>query len=242
MAEDIKLVENQVINIIQMQDVLNERTTQDWVLAGQDWDCAILDECSEALGSTNWKWWKHMENDINNLRVEAIDLLHFSISKSIEAFYAESKDKDFAIKSAADLILNVYNSARHNHQIDDSKKLIEQGYPKVIKLINLYSLTQDNEKLNYHVFQLLFMLGMDMGIVFDQYALKNNLNMYRQDRGYADPNGRYTKVFSDGREDNEVFKEVYHEVLKNGPFKSAKTLSKALYCKMDMKVIELNRA
>ncbi|MGE3851365.1 MAG: dUTPase [Planctomycetota bacterium] len=54
---------------------LQEKWIQNYVLA-------IRQECAEAMDSTNWKWWRTKVDkfDMQNIRVELIDILHFWIS------------------------------------------------------------------------------------------------------------------------------------------------------------------
>ena len=48
-----------------------------WV---QNWAKAIQQETAELIDSCPWKWWKDMEFDEQNAKVEAVDLLHFLLS------------------------------------------------------------------------------------------------------------------------------------------------------------------
>jgi len=48
---------------------------------------AIALECAELIESSGWKWWKKLpewdEDNIHNLKVELIDILHFLVSAMI---------------------------------------------------------------------------------------------------------------------------------------------------------------
>ncbi len=75
--------------IFRLQHVLNERIGVDtsnmteeeqakWVL---NYTRAMNQEIAELIDSVPWKWWaKYQELDIQNARVEVIDLFHFLIS------------------------------------------------------------------------------------------------------------------------------------------------------------------
>ena len=41
---------------------------------------AINQEVSETIDSTPWKWWKKMELDTENIKVEIVDIFHFLVS------------------------------------------------------------------------------------------------------------------------------------------------------------------
>ena len=69
--------------IVQKQIELNDSIMSNW--RDQDWELAILVEAAEAIDSTAWKWWKAGTDDIDNLKIEAIDLLHFMISNMLSS-------------------------------------------------------------------------------------------------------------------------------------------------------------
>ncbi len=41
---------------------------------------AISQEVSETIDSTPWKWWKKMDLDTENIKVEIVDIFHFLVS------------------------------------------------------------------------------------------------------------------------------------------------------------------
>ena len=45
------------------------------------YNLAQQQEQAELVDSLSWKWWKKMENDWRNVRIELIDELHFWMSK-----------------------------------------------------------------------------------------------------------------------------------------------------------------
>jgi len=76
-------------DIFEMQDALNKRIgvntssmtdeekTQ-WVL---NYSRALQQETAELIDSVPWKWWaKYQQFDIQNARVEVVDLFHFLVS------------------------------------------------------------------------------------------------------------------------------------------------------------------
>ena len=76
-------------HMFQMQEQLNrrigveprymdEKTRQEWLL---NFCRAMSQEIAELTDSVPWKWWAHYQKfDLQNARVEIIDLLHFLIS------------------------------------------------------------------------------------------------------------------------------------------------------------------
>jgi dimeric dUTPase (all-alpha-NTP-PPase superfamily) len=45
-----------------------------------NFELALQQESAEAIGSLNWKWWKHDKDDWDNVKVELVDMLHFWVS------------------------------------------------------------------------------------------------------------------------------------------------------------------
>ena len=66
--------------MLDMQDAMNARVNPDWRNAGNAWYRAIWTECAEMLDHYGWKWWKHQEPDLEQVRLELVDILHFAMS------------------------------------------------------------------------------------------------------------------------------------------------------------------
>ena len=60
-------------------DYEDRRTVEFWL---QRYTLAIIQECSELMDSTNWKWWRTKVDlfDPQNAVVELVDILHFWVS------------------------------------------------------------------------------------------------------------------------------------------------------------------
>jgi hypothetical protein len=90
---------SQLEELAKMQDTLNSMTCMgnfghaDWKKEGWDWGLAVIDEVLEIHGHLGWKWWKgsdHYKQGINidnkkQIQLEVIDILHFGLSKSMQA-------------------------------------------------------------------------------------------------------------------------------------------------------------
>lgn len=177
---------SQIEQIVAMQILLNERTVPNWMAQDLDWDSAILVEAAEAIDSTDWKWWKHGETDMANLRVEAVDLLHFLISKALKQY----RDTDFVVKTMLELV---------EHKGPNSLSYVDW-----LKQVALYTLENKVIKALQALFGLFDRLEMNLTAVHQAYMTKNLLNHYRQERGYKDADGDYLKMI-EGEEDNVVF-------------------------------------
>lgn len=44
---------------------------------------ALSQETAELMDCTRWKWWKKSEFDLQNAKVEVVDLLHFVVSMAL---------------------------------------------------------------------------------------------------------------------------------------------------------------
>lgn len=114
MSEETKLLEN----MFSLQADLNRRIGVDttalpaekkteWVL---NYCRAMQQEIAELTDSVPWKWWaKYQTFDMQNARVEVIDLFHFLIS------LAQTLDM-----SAHDVYTLYCNKHRVNHERQDS--------------------------------------------------------------------------------------------------------------------------
>jgi dimeric dUTPase (all-alpha-NTP-PPase superfamily) len=62
---------------VHLRDI-NEKERTQWVL---NYTRAMQQEMAELIDSVPWKWWaKYQEFDLQNARVEVVDLFHFLIS------------------------------------------------------------------------------------------------------------------------------------------------------------------
>lgn len=83
---------NMMMDMLTTQDALNQKFVgADWKqVAGKrervNYACAILEEATELQASDpSWKWWKSnpATPDLNNMKIELVDLLHFAMSDAM---------------------------------------------------------------------------------------------------------------------------------------------------------------
>ncbi len=202
--------------IIRKQIELNNAITLDW--RSKDWELAIITECAETIDSTAWKWWKAGSEDIDNLKVEAIDLLHFIISYGLSRLYSEADGVTYPINDLNETLIEEWEIAQDDVSVNNS------GFYKtdLIKfLLNALLSYQESpstrfSRMTYQLFALILSLGMDAHEVRAMYMAKNLLNEYRQARGYKDPNSNYQKIIN-GVEDNAHFFAFVRELGHNHP-------------------------
>ena len=178
-------IHKKLITMLQLQGEMNRWVHEDWSNQGFAWYRAIWVEASEMLEHYGWKWWKHQQPDLAQVKLEVIDIVHFMLSmelsagKSLEAI-ADSIAKDFSQPRAS----------------DDIRTSIELQAQETL---------QDKSPHFDIIAGLMAQLEMDFDELYERYVGKNVLNIFRQDHGYK--TGQYKKLW-DGREDNEYLEEL----------------------------------
>ena len=178
-------MKNKLLIMLELQDAMNSRVNAGWREAGNEWYRAIWTECAEMLDHYGWKWWKHQQPELDQVRLELVDILHFAMS-------------DYLLQS-------------NDNEVVASRILEEMGNPDSIKDIRLAieSMAQStiaNRSMHFSVFgNIMQLIEMDFDQLYRIYVGKNVLNFFRQDHGYKD--GSYIKVWQ-GREDNEHLAEL----------------------------------
>lgn len=185
--------------MVEMQHNLNKKTAgQDYLEKNLNWNSAIIAESGELLDSLGYKWWKKQEPDMENVKVEAIDLLHFVISDILQLNY---NYKEILIKSFIDETISEF---KERFTSDIYEKDFEDE-----DLFGLVNILNYNEIPRFATLKIMFKkLDMSNEDVYIAYITKNCLNKFRQDNGYKD--GSYIKDWN-GKEDNVVAFEIANE-------------------------------
>lgn len=74
-------------------------------------ELAMRQESAEAIDSLSWKWWKKMDDNWDNVKIELVDILHFWVSMCMAAGMTAQDVTDLYFKK---------NELNHQRQ--------EQGY------------------------------------------------------------------------------------------------------------------
>ena len=176
---------NQLLVMLEMQDAMNTRVNPDWRNAGNAWYRAIWTECAEMLDHYGWKWWKHQQPDLEQVRLELVDILHFAMSDYL------LQDDDNEVVAA-----RIEAELSDPRQVDDLRTAIE----------TMAQSTISRQSMHFGGFaNVMALIDMDFDLLYRMYIGKNVLNFFRQDHGYRQ--GSYVKVW-DGREDNEHLSEI----------------------------------
>ncbi|MCP4333280.1 MAG: dUTP diphosphatase [Gammaproteobacteria bacterium] len=182
-------MKTQLLVMLEMQDAMNARVNPDWRGAGNAWYRAIWTECAEMLDHYGWKWWKHQPADLEQVRLELVDIMHFAMSD-----YLLQDDDNHAIAA------RIESELSQPRQCEDIRVAIE----------NMAQATIARQTMHFSDFaNIMALIEMDFDNLYRSYVGKNVLNFFRQDHGYKD--GSYLKTWG-GREDNEHLVEVLAEL------------------------------
>lgn len=204
----MRVTKEEVSDLLKTQNDLNDKYVQGWLdeLQLEHFKSAFLCEFTEFLESTprfgvytpkfrGWKWWKtYLEDDVQNSKVEIIDMLHFGLSYHILAKFQENKlyskpedfdDNEFLIDVPEALI-----------PISEKKNLLRLVYHEMDKFFE----TANLDYLFAFLSVLAYYHHMSMYDIYEGYFLKNELNLQRIENGYLE--GTYKKVDDQGNEDN----------------------------------------
>ena len=181
------------------QDNLNELTIKGWLHKGLNYPRALTQEAAEAMDSLPWKWWKDGKIDKENLKVEAVDMVHFALSILIQEGY---KTWDWIDGMSRDIM-----KAEVPYVDDNLTEKLEDTLDEIILLTYTTTKlkTEPPHELYFKVLSFANILGMSYEDVFKAYFAKNILNEFRQANGYKD--GTYLKTWL-GQEDNVHAMEI----------------------------------
>ena len=175
-----------LINMLTMQDRMNTRVHEKWVEQDFDWYRAAWIECGELIDHYGIKWWKKQEPDMEQVRLEAVDIWHFGMS----ALFEKGQDIDHLAQAMADELEAYTPSGLAVREATEALAL------------NCLQTRRFSPSLFW---DLMLASGMDFEGLYRAYVSKNVLNFFRQDHGYKE--GTYIKNWS-GKEDNEHLVEL----------------------------------
>lgn len=181
--------------MLKLQNELNEHTLPFWKdhLTLDHFRVAMFDELSELLRSTSFKWWKKAnKHDLWNIKIEAIDILHFAVSVLLLKEYDKHVDCETPINFGY-----APNERKTVTMTDGDGNLHHKEF--ISNALNMLEATTPTQ------FQHFFKsVGMDVVEVSAIYMAKVTLNKIRQNCGYK--TGEYLKMKGD-KEDNELLED-----------------------------------
>jgi dimeric dUTPase (all-alpha-NTP-PPase superfamily) len=182
-------MKNKLETMLEMQDAMNSRVNPDWRQANSEWYRAIWTECAEMLEHYGWKWWKHQQPDLDQVRLELVDIFHFAMSD----YLLREADKQAVVDRIIEELADPTN---------------ETDIPCAIEAMAQSTIA--NQSMHFSTFaNVLQLIDMDFDQLYRLYVGKNVLNFFRQDHGYK--NGSYIKVWN-GLEDNEHLTQLLNDL------------------------------
>ena len=74
-----------ISNMLEMQHRMNTRVHEQWIDQGFEWYRAVWIECGELMDHVGYKWWKKQVPDMEQVRLEVVDIWHFGMSALFKA-------------------------------------------------------------------------------------------------------------------------------------------------------------
>jgi dimeric dUTPase (all-alpha-NTP-PPase superfamily) len=184
-----------LITMLTLQHRMNTKVHPQWISQRYEWYRAIWIECGELIEHYGYKWWKKQTPDMEQVRLEAIDIWHFGLS----ALFA---DNALPITQTIDRIADTVVGALETYKYDG------QDVRAATEALAAYALTQRAFSVELFA-DLMYAVGLNFDELYRHYVGKNVLNFFRQDNGYKD--GTYQKQWH-GREDNEHLMELLKQL------------------------------
>jgi hypothetical protein len=179
-----------VETMARMQQAYNLEVHADWRNQGYPFYRAVWVECAELLDHYGWKWWKLQRPDLEQVKLEIVDIWHFGMSDMLRA-------GTLTPEIAPRLLGPVLHPAPGaSHAPDDFRAAIE-----TLALATL----QARQFVLEPFVAVLAALPLPFDELFRLYVGKNVLNSFRLAHGYK--TGTYAKRWGD-REDNEHLVEL----------------------------------
>ena len=175
-----------VDTMARMQDAHNVQVHPEWRTQGYRYYRAVWVECAELLDHFGWKWWKRQQPDLEQVRLEVVDIWHFGLS---DLMRAGTLDESVAERLMA---------------VTDEPAGDGEAFREAVEGLAQQTLSDRLFAMEPFV-AVLDSLPLPLTELFRLYVGKNVLNHFRQDHGYKA--GTYRKTWQ-GREDNEHLVEL----------------------------------
>lgn len=184
--------EGKLLRMFYIQDHLNSQLDEHWVTQGWDFRQALMVEAAEFSEHIGYKWWKKQTPDLNQARLELVDMWHFIMS------YILAKSPELTETGTLVRICENWEENTNNPDIFTASELVMRLVSESSPFLMV---------LAYRKLCRKFGLGFEE--LYKLYVGKAALNEFRWENGYG--NGSYVKVWG-GKEDNE-----YLTVILNDP-------------------------
>ncbi|WP_445365948.1 dUTP diphosphatase [Microbulbifer sp. ANSA001] len=205
------MMKQQLQVMLTLQDEINTVVNENWRAQNFAWYRAIWVESAELLDHYGWKWWKKQQPEIDQVKLELVDIWHFGLSLELQQGSPE--------KVAETMLGEIEKGLRAPGDFREN-----------LESFTLNTLASKQFDLGGFA-QLLADVAMPFAELYQRYVGKNVLNRFRQDNGYKE--GTYIKNWA-GREDNEHLAEITGQL---DP--SAADYSGQVYCSLQERYREI---
>ena len=182
-------IAQQLAAMAELQDSLNAHVHVQWRAQNHQYYRAIWVECAELLDHFGWKWWKHQTADLEQVKLEIVDIWHFGLSQLIRDGLLDAHNADGGVVAAV---------------VDGLSHAPRGDFRAAVEALALQTLSGRAFPVAAFV-DVMAALPIDFDELYRIYIGKNVLNNFRQANGYK--SGTYAKVWQ-GREDNEHLFEL----------------------------------
>jgi|TARA_B110000977_G_C11044271_1_gene479995 dimeric dUTPase (all-alpha-NTP-PPase superfamily) len=202
---------DQFTAMLDMQDRMNIKVHPEWIKQNFAWHRALWIECGELIDHYGYKWWKKQTPEMEQVKLEIVDIWHFGMSMLFDGRSVE--------QIAASLVsdLNAGNVPKRGVLEATEELATSVLATRKFSIVDFMSMLDSAD--------------MNLDDLYVAYVGKNVLNFFRQDNGYKE--GTYIKNWA-GREDNEHLVELAAELEK-----SAGDFSEQLYKALDSRYKQL---
>lgn len=186
----------QLVEMLHLQDRMNNAVSPTWLTDGHGWHRAIMVESVEALDHFGWKWWKkHDAPDVEQIRLELVDIWHFALSLVLSLNAGEHA-------LTTEMLMGFFDQLEENPDVYGEVSSVDTR-----GLFDLLAGTAGaSQMFNGGAFlELMKRFDLTWDLLYQLYMAKNVLNMFRQANGYKE--GAYVKVWK-GLEDNVVLMDI----------------------------------
>lgn len=198
-------MEQRLAIMLDMQDRMNCKVHPDWVNQDFAYYRALWIECGELIEHHGYKWWKHHEPDMAQVRLEIVDIWHFGMSM----WFDGRTTVEIAADAAGELAMEALPELPLLEAVEDLAGHVLTTRKFCVR----------------RFWRMMTAAGMTPDQLYREYIGKNVLNFFRQDQGYKQ--GHYRKIWH-GREDNEHLSELM-ETLDSNDLNFADTVYAALH-------------
>ena len=190
-AESVK---QRILRMAALQERHNKEIHPDWRNQGYAYYRAVWVECAELLDHFGWKWWKRQDTDLDQVRLEIVDIWHFGLSELLREGSIDLSGRQVSAHVVEALIAADIESTDH--------------FREAVERLAQTSIA--SQRFDSQAFAgVLASLPMSLSELHSLYIGKNLLNSFRQAHGYKD--GSYLKTWQ-GREDNEHLMDILRDL------------------------------